>query len=70
MAGAPGYPGLIGRLAMPSLLAQSISPTIGAWLLERIGAAALLAVLTAIASVQLATVAVLWAATRRLWAKI
>jgi hypothetical protein len=68
--GAPGYPGLIGRLAMPSLLAQSISPTIGAWLLERIGAAALLAVLTAIASVQLATVAVLWAATRRLRAKI
>ena len=62
--GAPGYPGLIGRLAMPSLLAQAISPTIGAWLLERIGAVPLLAVLTAVASVQLATVALLWAATR------
>ena len=62
--GAPGYPGLIGRLAMPSLLAQAISPTIGAWLLERIGTVPLLAVLTAVASVQLATVALLWAATR------
>jgi hypothetical protein len=67
--GAPGYPGLIGRLAMPSLLAQAISPTIGAWLLERIGAVPLLAVLTAVALVQLATVAVLWAATRRLRAR-
>jgi hypothetical protein len=37
--------------------------------LERIGAVPLLAVLTAVALVQLATVAVLWAATRRLRAR-
>lgn len=67
--GTQGYAALIGRLAMPSLLAQAISPTIGAWLLGRIGAVPLLAVLTAVASVQLATVTILWAATRRLRAR-
>ena len=64
--GAPGYATLIGRLAMPSLLAQAVSPTIAAWLLEAIGAVPLLGVLTATAVIQLATVAILWAATRRL----
>lgn len=35
--GASGYATLMGRLAMPSLLAQAASPVIGALLLQRIG---------------------------------
>jgi hypothetical protein len=36
--GASGYASLMGRLAMPSLLAQAAAPWVGALLLERIGA--------------------------------
>jgi MFS family permease len=36
--GATGYAALMGRLAMPSLVAQSISPLAGALLLEHFGA--------------------------------
>ncbi len=58
--GAPGYPTLIGRLAAPSLLAQSASPLIGAVLLERIGAPVLVGALAGVALAQLASVALLW----------
>ena len=64
--GAPGYPTLIGRLATPSLLAQSVSPVLGALLLERIGPAALTGALAGIALVQLLSVALLWIFSRPL----
>ncbi|MBI1775665.1 MAG: MFS transporter [Proteobacteria bacterium] len=58
--GAEGYAGLMGRLAMPSLIAQSISPTIGAFLLQQEGADVLLAALTALAVFKVALVVSLW----------
>ena len=36
--GASGYATLMGRLAMPSLLAQAVSPVLGALLMQRVGA--------------------------------
>jgi MFS family permease len=42
--GASGYATLMGRLAMPSLLAQAAAPWVGAMLLDRIGAHGTLAV--------------------------
>jgi predicted MFS family arabinose efflux permease len=64
--GASGYPTLIGRLATPSLLAQSVSPILGALLLDGIGATALTGVLAGIALVQLVSVALLWVLSRPL----
>jgi hypothetical protein len=43
--GARGYATLMGRLAIPSLLAQATAPWIGAMLLERFGAHGTLAAL-------------------------
>jgi MFS family permease len=62
--GAPGYPALIGRLATPSLVAQSVSPILGALLLDRIDAVPLLGVLMGVALVQLGSVALLWLFSR------
>lgn len=47
--GPQKYPVLIGRLALPSLLAQALSPFVGALMIERFGASATLAWLTVIA---------------------
>src|SRR5262249_20746862 len=58
--GASGYAALMGRLAMPSLIAQSLSPTLGAVLLEHAGADGTLAALTALAALNIALVAALW----------
>jgi hypothetical protein len=55
----------MGRLAMPSLLAQSVSPMIAAWVLERLGPLVLVRVLMAIAVCHLATVVVTWAVARQ-----
>jgi MFS family permease len=49
--GASGYATLMGRLAMPSLLAQAAAPWIGAVLLERLGAHGTLAVVAGVAVV-------------------
>ena len=43
--GATGYATVIGRLAMPSLLAQAASPVLGALLIQRVGADGALAAL-------------------------
>lgn len=43
--GREGYAVLMGRLAMPTLIAQSASPFLGAWLLDGFGATTTLAVL-------------------------
>ena len=43
--GREGYAVLMGRLAMPTLIAQAASPSIGAWLLDGFGATPTLLVL-------------------------
>jgi MFS transporter len=63
--GSVGYAVVMGRLAMPSLLAQSVSPMIAAWVLERLGPLVLVRVLMAIAVCHLATVTVTWAVARQ-----
>ena len=47
LLGAQGYAALMGRLAMPMLLAGALAPSAGALLLERAGAAGALAAITA-----------------------
>ena len=53
--GREGYATLMGRLAMPLMLAQALSPTLGAVLVDGVGAAGTLFVLTAVAVVNVAT---------------
>jgi MFS family permease len=59
MYGSSRYATLMGRLAMPSLIAQAIAPSLGALLLEYSGAQALLAVLSALALANVVLVATL-----------
>ena len=54
MFGREGYPTLMGRLAMPALLAQAASPSLGALLIEHLGADATLRVLAIAAVVTIA----------------
>jgi hypothetical protein len=58
--GPQRYPILIGRLAFPSLIAQALSPALGALLLEHYGADATIAVLTCFAAFNVAVVGLLW----------
>ena len=58
--GPQRYPILIGRLAFPSLIAQALSPALGALLLDHSGADATIAVLTLFAAVNLAVIGLLW----------
>jgi MFS family permease len=51
--GPERYAVLMGRLALPSLIAQALAPSGGAWLLERLGAQAVLGTLTALAAANL-----------------
>ncbi len=62
--GVEGYASLMGRLAMPSLIAGAGSPFLGAVMIERYGSDATLAALTAAAVLNLALVGGLWAAFR------
>jgi hypothetical protein len=55
-----GYAVLMGRLAMPSLIAQALAPSAGALLLQRYGAQATLTVLAGLALLNLVGVAALW----------
>jgi predicted MFS family arabinose efflux permease len=64
--GPSGYAELMGRLATPSLIAQSVAPSIGAVLLESTGASGTLAVLAGLAFLNVALVAALWLSSRRL----
>lgn len=64
--GATGYAALMGRLAMPSLVAQSLSPSLGAFLLDQFGATATLVALTGLAIVNVASVIALWLYVRPL----
>ena len=64
--GAPGYATLMGRLAMPSLLAQAAAPWVGAMLLERIGAHGTLAVVASISVLNVALTGTLaWMVSRQ-----
>jgi MFS family permease len=57
----PGlYPIVIGRLAMPNLIAQAISPPIGTVVIDRSGAETLVALLAAAAFLNLLLAAALW----------
>jgi MFS family permease len=63
--GPQGYASLIGRLALPSLIAQALAPSAGAVLLEQTNATVTIAVLAVFAVLNLALMAGLWAAWRR-----
>jgi hypothetical protein len=58
--GAEGYASLMGRLAMPSLLAGAASPFFAAVMLERFGANGVLALLFILAMTNVLVVAALW----------
>jgi predicted MFS family arabinose efflux permease len=60
-----GYASLMGRLAMPSLLAQALSPSIGAILIEWGGTDAALRLLVGLACLNLGLVGLLWLTARR-----
>jgi MFS family permease len=62
--GPERYATLIGRLAFPSLIVQALAPSAGAWLVERYGVDATMAVLTGFALLNVALVAVLWTVCR------
>ncbi|MFL5285925.1 MAG: MFS transporter [Rhodopila sp.] len=51
--GKEGYAILMGRISMPTLIAQAASPAIGAWLLDAAGAAGTLAVLLGAAAMHI-----------------
>jgi hypothetical protein len=61
--GPQGYAVLMGRLAMPSLIAQALAPSAGAVLLQRYGQATL-AALAGLALLNLVGVAALWVLAR------
>jgi MFS family permease len=54
--GREGYAIVMGRIAMPTLIAQAASPSIGAWLLDGFGPTAMLAVLFGAAILNIALV--------------
>jgi predicted MFS family arabinose efflux permease len=58
--GPQRYPILIGRLAFPSLIAQALSPALGALVIERYGTDATITVLTLFATVNVAVIGLLW----------
>jgi MFS family permease len=57
--GAARYPLLMGRLALPSLIAQALAPAAGALMVEHHGADATIAVLTACAALNVGLIAIL-----------
>jgi MFS family permease len=62
--GPDGYASLMGKLAMPSLLAQALSPSIGAVLIDIGGPNAALGLLSGLACLNLCFVGLLWAVSR------
>jgi hypothetical protein len=63
--GPKNYAALMGSLALPSLVAQSVSPSLAALLLQYGGSTMTLAVLTGTAALNAALVLMLWAMNRR-----
>jgi MFS family permease len=62
--GAADYAPIMGRLARPSLIAQAVAPSIGAILIERLGAQSTLAVVVAAAAFNVALTLLLFGMTR------
>ncbi len=58
--GPARYAVLMGRLAFPSLIAQALAPSVGAWLIENYGSDATMAILTGFAAANVLLVAALW----------
>jgi hypothetical protein len=58
------FPRLMGKLAFPSLIVQALAPSAGALLIERSGVDATIAMLTALAAINLLLIGFLWAACR------
>jgi len=58
--GPQRFPILIGRLAFPSLIAQALSPALGALLLEHYSADVTIAVLSLFAAVNVVLIGLLW----------
>jgi len=63
--GATGYATLMGRLGLPGLLAQALSPSLAALLLDRTGPEAVLAVVAGLAVINVALIAMLWSVLER-----
>lgn len=63
--GPDGYARLMGRLAMPSLIAQALAPSAAAILMQSVGAHVTLGALASVALLNLVLVGVLWVASRR-----
>jgi MFS family permease len=62
--GPQRYARLIGRLAMPALIAQALAPSAGALLLDHAGAPATIALLAGLALLNVVLMAALWAVCR------
>ncbi len=62
--GPARFPRLMGKLAFPSLIVQALAPSAGALAIERSGADATIAILTALAAINLALIGMLWATCR------
>ncbi|MPZ58818.1 MAG: MFS transporter [Rhizobiales bacterium] len=62
--GPQRYAGLMGRLALPALIAQALAPSAGAVLLEHSSAEVTVAVLAAFALFNVLLIGLLWAACR------
>ena len=58
------FPRLMGKLAFPSLIAQALAPSAGALLIELSSADATIAILAALAVVNLLLIGMLWASCR------
>jgi MFS family permease len=64
--GTARYPVLMGRLALPLLIAMSIAPYVGALALEAGGPNSTIAIIAALAVTNVALIALLWRTTRGL----
>jgi hypothetical protein len=64
MFGSQGYGALVGRLALPSQIAQALAPWIATILVSRAGTDTLLWTLVALSAAHVATIAVLMVAAR------
>jgi hypothetical protein len=63
--GPQRYASLMGRLALPALIAQALAPSAGAVLVEHAGAAVTIAILAGFALLNLLFIGLLWAACRQ-----
>ena len=63
--GPERFPRLMGKLAFPSLIVQALAPSAGAVLIEASGIAATIALLAALAIVNVGLIGALWALSRK-----